>query len=61
MMVTVEQLVELRLTGETEVIGENVPQRHFVRHKSHITRAGLEPGPPRLEGSDQPPELWRGP
>jgi hypothetical protein len=26
------------LTGETEVPGENLPQRHFVHHKSHMTR-----------------------
>jgi hypothetical protein len=30
MMVIVEQLVEWRLVGETEVLGENLPQRHFV-------------------------------
>jgi hypothetical protein len=44
MRVTVEQLVEWRLAGETEVLGENLPRRHFVHHKSHMTRPGLEPG-----------------
>jgi hypothetical protein len=47
-----ENLVEWRLTVETEVLGENQPQRHFVHHKSHLTRTGIEPGPPRWEGSD---------
>jgi hypothetical protein len=47
-----ENLVEYRLVGETEVLGENLPQRHFIHHKSHLTRPGFEPGPPRLEASD---------
>jgi hypothetical protein len=38
MRVIVEQLVEWRLWGETEVLRENLPQRHFVHHKSHMTR-----------------------
>jgi hypothetical protein len=52
MMVIVEQLVEWRLAGETEVLGENLPQPHFVYHKSHMPRPGIEPGQPRWEASD---------
>jgi hypothetical protein len=52
MRVIVEQLVKWRFAGETEVLGENLPQRHFVHHKSHMSRPGLEPGPPRWEASD---------
>jgi hypothetical protein len=37
--------------GKTEVLGENLLQRHFVHHKSHMTRPRLEPGPPRWEAS----------
>jgi hypothetical protein len=51
-----EKLVKRGLAGETEVLGENLPQHH----KSHMTRPGFEPGPPRWEASDFPLELWRG-
>jgi hypothetical protein len=48
----VEQSVECELEGETEVLGENLSQCHFAHHKSHLTRPGREPGPPRWEASD---------
>jgi hypothetical protein len=46
MMMIVEQSVECELAGKTEVLGENLPQCHFVHHKSHMNRPGIEPGPP---------------
>jgi hypothetical protein len=36
-MMSVEQMVERELAGETKVIGENLPQCHFVHQKSHMT------------------------
>jgi hypothetical protein len=45
-MMSVEQSVEWELAGEAEVLGENLPQRHLVHHKSHMTWPGMEPGKP---------------
>jgi hypothetical protein len=50
-IVMMENLVEW-MAGEAEVLGENLPRRHFVHDKSHLTRPGIEPGPPRWEASD---------
>jgi hypothetical protein len=38
-MMNVEQSLEWELAGETEVLGENLPQCHFIHHKSPITWA----------------------
>jgi hypothetical protein len=51
-MVTAEKLVEKRLAGETEVVGENLPQCYFDHQKSHMSRPGLKLGQPQWETSD---------
>jgi hypothetical protein len=60
MMVIVEKLMEWRLAGGTEVLRENLPQRHFVHPKSHMTRPRLEPGLPQWEpwGGRHLDHLW---
>jgi hypothetical protein len=39
-MMSVEQSVKWELAGETEVLGENLSQWHFIHHKSHMTWRG---------------------
>jgi hypothetical protein len=38
------------LAGETEVLGENLPQCRFIHHKPQMLPI-REPGPPRWEAS----------
>jgi hypothetical protein len=53
MKMSMEKQMECRLAGETEVLGENLPQRPLLSiTKSHMIRPGFEPGPPRLEAGD---------
>jgi hypothetical protein len=51
-MMSLEQLMEWELAGETELLGENLRRRHFVHHKSHMPWPGLEPERPRWETGD---------
>jgi hypothetical protein len=37
-----EKLVQ-RMVLAGEVLGENLPRRHFVRHKSHLPAPGANP------------------
>jgi hypothetical protein len=53
MKMIVEKQMECRLAGETKVLGENLPPALLLSiTKSHMTRAGFEPGPPRWEAGD---------
>jgi hypothetical protein len=39
--------------GKPKYSGKNLSQCHFVHHKSHMDRPGIEPGPPRWKASDK--------
>jgi hypothetical protein len=44
-IVRMENLMEWTvLAGQTEVLGENLPRRHFLHHKSHLPDPGANPG-----------------
>jgi hypothetical protein len=49
----VEKLMECRLAGESEILGENLPQPPLLSiTKSLMTRPGFEPELPRWEADD---------
>jgi hypothetical protein len=52
MKMIVESMMKCRLAGETEVLGENLPQRHFCPSQNPMCPPGFEPGPPRWEAGD---------
>jgi hypothetical protein len=39
-----EKLVEWWLAGETEALGENLPQCHLPHHKPHMLLPDMNPG-----------------
>jgi hypothetical protein len=48
-----------RLRGETELLGENLPQCHFVPQNTDMTWSGLETGlPPWKSGGERTSRHW---
>jgi hypothetical protein len=52
MKMIVESMMECKLARETEVLGENLPQRHFCPSQNPTFPPGFEPGPPQWEAGD---------
>jgi hypothetical protein len=50
----------IKIGRGTEVLGENLPQRHFVHHKSYMTRPGLEPRAAAVGSQRLTTWVWRG-
>jgi hypothetical protein len=52
LLMNVEQLVELELTGVGVVLTENASEYNIAHHTSQVTWPPIEPGPSRWEAGD---------
>jgi hypothetical protein len=52
MAMILESMMECRLAGGTEGLGENLPQSHFCPSQNPTCPPGFGPGPPRWEAGD---------
>jgi hypothetical protein len=52
MKMIVESMMECKLAREPEVLGENLPQRHFCPSQNPTCPPGFKPGPPWWEAGD---------
>ena len=57
---SVEQWWDDSIWRETKWSERNLSSATFVRHKHHMDWPGIEPGSPRWEAGDYPPEPWHG-